>query len=162
MVKYSQVSNDYILLDFLEEILMKNWKTITTSLVALAMPLTVLPLNAITTVSAASTDTQTTKKTYTGTASGSLKTVKKTAYHSKDSKGNIYKADFMADKPTVTLTKKATLDQYRTTWYVTKKMSVKVGHDKNRTYYYITSSDKKVSGWTWSGYLYKGQFKSAD
>lgn len=161
MVKYPQVNNNCTLLNFLEEIPMKNWKTITISLIALALPLTVLPLNTPTTVFAANTTDTKTTKTYTGTGSGALKKMKHTAYHSKDSKGNIYKADFMADKPTVTLTKKATLDQYRTTWYATKKMSVKVG-SKTRTYYYITSSDKKVSGWTWSGYLHKGIFKSAD
>lgn len=141
---------------------MKRLKTLTMALITLALPLTVLPLGPTAVQAATTNTTKTVKHTYTGTGSGSLKTVKKTAYHSKDATGNIYKADFMADKPTVTLTKKATLDQYRTTWYVTKKMSVKINHGKERTYYYITSSDKKVSGWTWSGYLYKGQFKSAD
>lgn len=136
---------------------MKYSKLLVLALLTVATPLTIPTLSPAT-VNAASV----TKKTYTGVGTEALKRVKKTAYHSKDSKGNIYKADFMADKPTVTLTKKGTLDQYRTTWYVTKKMTVKVGNDKERTYYFITSSNKKVSGWTWLGYLTKGIFESAD
>lgn len=137
---------------------MKYSKTLL-ALVTLTLPLAALNFNSVDIQ--ASTE-QTAKKTYTGIGSGALKNMKKTAYHSKDETGNIYKADFMADKPTVTLTKKTTLDKYRTTWYANKEMTVKIGSNKERTYYYITSSDKKVSGWTWKGYLYKGVFKSAD
>lgn len=136
---------------------MKHFKTLILAAVTLSLPLTIIPITT-TTINAATVS----KKTYTGIGTEALKTMKKTAYHSKDSKGNIYKADFMADKPTVTLTKKTTLEKYRTTWYVTKKMTLKVGADRERTYYYITSSNKKVSGWTWAGYLTKGEFKAAD
>lgn len=92
----------------------------------------------------------------------SVKTIKKTPYHSKDNKGNIYKGEFMADAPTVNLTKKDNLFNHRTTWNVTKKITVQVNKNKTRTYYFVTSQNKKVSGWTWKGYLYKGAFQSAD
>lgn len=137
---------------------MKHVKTLILAAVTLSLPLTMVPLSSVSSVNAATVS----KKTYTGTGTEALKKMKKTAYHSKDSTGNIYQADFMADKPTVTLTKKTTLDKYRTTWYATKKMTLKIGSSKERTYYYITSSDKKVSGWTWKGNLTKGIFKSAD
>lgn len=139
---------------------MKNMKNLAFALLALSLPLTALPLTTSTNVLAQTTSAKSEVHTYTG--NGSVEKLPKTAYHSKDSKGNIYKALFMADKPTVELTKTTTLDQYRTTWYATKKMSVRVNKNHSRTYYYITSSDKKVSGWTWSGYLTKGIFKSAD
>ncbi|CAJ1174976.1 hypothetical protein [Companilactobacillus nantensis] len=139
---------------------MKSMKNLTVALLALSLPLTTLPLTSSTTALAATNSQKAEKHTYTG--NGSVKKMTKTAYHSKDSKGNIYSALFMADKPTVELTKKTTLNQYRTTWYATKKMSVRVDKHHSRTYYYVTSSDKKVSGWTWSGYLTKGIFKSAD
>ncbi|APU71468.1 hypothetical protein LCR01_14590 [Companilactobacillus crustorum] len=137
---------------------MKRMKNLAAAFL-LALPLTALPILTSTNIQAAET-TKTETHTYTG--NGSVKDMKKTAYHSKDANGNIYKADFMADKPTVTLTKKTTLNKYRTTWYATRKMSVHVSGNKSRTYYYITSSDKKISGWTWEGYLHKGIFKSAD
>lgn len=158
MIKYKRIKVT-ILIVFMEELLMKNMKSLAIAVISLALPLTVLPVGAVNTVLAES-NVKVETHTYTGT--GAVKKMKKTAYHSKDNKGNIYKADFMADKPTVTLSKKATLDQYRTTWYATKKMTVSVNNKKTRTYYYVTSSDKKISGWTWSGYLYKGIFKSAD
>lgn len=137
---------------------MNHLKT-TALILTAALPLTAFPIVNTNNVQAATVAKKHTKHTYTGTGSGSLKRLKKTAYHSKNTKGKLYKAAFMADKPTVTLTEKATLGQYNTTWYVTKKISVKIHHGKERTYYYITSSDKKVSGWTWSGNLQKGKLK---
>lgn len=139
---------------------MKSMKNLTFALLIFSLPLTALPLTTNTTVLAQASSKKAEKHTYTG--NGSVKKISKTAYHSKDSKGNLYSALFMADKPTVELTKKTTLDKYRTTWYATKEMSVRVDKHHSRTYYYVTSSDKKVSGWTWSGYLTKGIFKSAD
>lgn len=145
----------------MEEFFMKNMKKLILGLVILSLPLTALPLSNNTTNVLAATSSQK-AETHTYTGNGPVKKIAKTAYHSKDSTGNIYSALFMADKPTVKLTKKTTLDKYRTSWYATKKMSVKVDKNHSRTYYYVTSSDKKVSGWTWSGYLTKGIFKSAD
>lgn len=139
---------------------MKKFNRLALTITTLALPLTTILTIPTTIVSAQTTDSGKVKYTYTG--NGPVKKLKKTAYHSKDSTGNIYSALFMADQPKVHLTKKTTLDQYRTTWYVTKEMSVSVGKNKSRTYYYVTSSNGKVAGWTWKGYLYKGIFQSAD
>ncbi|KRN99711.1 hypothetical protein [Companilactobacillus kimchiensis] len=140
---------------------MKKIKNLGAAIVILSLPLIALPsIISSNTVLAQTTAKNTKTHTYTGT--GSIKTFKKTAYHTKDTDGNLYKALFMADSPNVKLTKKTTLNKYQTTWYATKKMTVKVGPKQTRTYYYVTSSDKKISGWTWQGYLYKGIFKAAD
>lgn len=84
--------------------------------------------------------------TYTTVSS---KTIKKTAYHKKTTKGALYNQGHSR--------KVANLKTYpNTTWYATKQATLKHSNSKG-IYLYVSNKAGSVKGWIWHGYLTKGK-----
>ncbi|WP_268913703.1 hypothetical protein [Lentilactobacillus sp. SPB1-3] len=133
--------------------------------IALALPLVVsapLAANAATSnVTAAKKATGTKKassaKTYTYTVSANPTFYKPAkAYHTKDATPYVFKGNFMADQPIVTMQAKTKLKS-GTTYYVTQSVKVQNKAKKNGTFLYV-----KGQGWIASSKLTPGKFVHAD
>ncbi|KRL46837.1 D-alanyl-D-alanine carboxypeptidase [Levilactobacillus spicheri DSM 15429] len=75
--------------------------------------------------------------------------MKKTSYHRKGTSGALYN-----QRHTQKVTNLKTYPY--TTWYATKKATLKHGNSKG-IYYYVANKAGSVKGWVWHGYLKKGK-----
>ncbi|WP_283680470.1 hypothetical protein [Lentilactobacillus sp. Marseille-Q4993] len=94
------------------------------------------------------------KYSYTITKTTNYKKAK--VYHTKDASPYVFKAKFMADRPTVTFQAKSKL-KASTNFYVTKALRVQNKAKKNGTFLYV-----KGQGWIASSKLTTGKFMRAD
>ncbi|AVL01015.1 hypothetical protein PI20285_10390 [Pediococcus inopinatus] len=79
--------------------------------------------------------------------------ISKTAYHRKSATGTVWNASH----------KKALhyLKNYsKTTWYVTKRITLKHNGKKTNYYYIKDSKNSKINGYVYTGYLTKGSYKA--
>lgn len=132
---------------------------------AMVLPLGLGVLAPVTTGS--TTAYAATKKAAAKTTVGlvSAKTLKKTAYHVKSGKTDLFSAAFAADRASVTFTKKGTLAA-KTTVYATKQIVVKTkatkkAKAKTQTCVYVKSTNGKVKGYVALSALTKGAAKKA-
>jgi len=85
----------------------------------------------------------------TGYKTVSTKSIKKTAYHKKSRKGAIFNKTHTRKVSNLTA-------HPNTTWYATKRATLKHGNTKG-VYLYVKNGKGNVKGWIWHNYLKKGK-----